>query len=170
MKDIHFTLVCLVIFTVLTARTLISSLPMAPTLDSDVNVSCIVQIEELICPSGMLSLQLPNGSVIIKEIISSVTEIELRINTISLGDFGRYYCNISVTSPQFPNIGLRAFEGIHLKGNVLSESSLNTNNSHYDCKSKFRYPTRNYKEQTITKIEMSKQASSKKMFGACKTL
>ena len=87
-----------------------------PKLDSNVSISCTVQFEELVCPSGVLTLQLPNRSIIENVISSSATKIALKICGISLEDFGKYYCNISVTSPQFPNVGLRAFESINLQG------------------------------------------------------
>ncbi len=87
-------------------------------LGSEVRILCEVRIEEILCPSGSFFLQLPNGTVITEIISASMSIIELNIAATSLKDFGRYYCNISIISPQFPNIGLRAFEGLQLQSKL----------------------------------------------------
>ena len=90
-----------------------------PEVDASVVLLCQVQIEELLCPSGTLSLQVANGTIITSTISSSVSEIILNLSPFTAEDFGKYYCNVTVLSPQFPQVGLRAFQGLDLEGIAL---------------------------------------------------
>lgn len=78
-------------------------------------LTCQVTTEELLRPTGMIFLQLPNGTVITDTIESSTLNFTLQLNPFSFEDKGKYYCNISITSPEFPQIGLRTFKGITLE-------------------------------------------------------
>ena len=86
-----------------------------PNLGANFSVVCQVQIEELLRPSGMLFLQLSNGTVISKLIDSAITTILIEFDAFTIDDFGKYYCNASITSPEFPDVGLRVFQGTNLE-------------------------------------------------------
>ena len=101
------------------AQITLSSDPTASEVDECATLTCRVQVEELLCPSGTLFLQLSNGSIITETISSSETEIILEIKLFTADDFGQYYCNISIVSPQFPLFGLFAFETLILEGMSL---------------------------------------------------
>lgn len=108
----------IIFLTALTAQVILSADPLIPEVNTNVTLTCQVQVEELLCPSGTLSLQLPNGTVITTTISSPETEIIFELDPFLADDFGKYFCNVTVLSPQFPQVGFRAFQGLDLEGNA----------------------------------------------------
>lgn len=93
-----------------------------PLLGDDLTLLCQVETEELLRPSGMIFLQLVNGTIISNRIESATTAIAFQFLPFADRDIGRYFCNVSITSPEFPETGLRAFKDITL----LNSSKYNT--------------------------------------------
>lgn len=103
-----------VLFAALNAAVSVTSMPEIPMIGSTFSLLCQVTTEELLCPSGSISLQLPNGAVLSSTILSSTTVLTFQLNSLSADDFGRYFCNASLTSPEFPEVRLLVFEGFDL--------------------------------------------------------
>lgn len=89
--------------------------PKSPSIGVNLTLTCQVTTEELLRPSGMIFLQLPNGTIINDTIDSATLNYTLQLNPFTIEDEGKYYCNISITSPEFPQTGLRTFKGITLE-------------------------------------------------------
>lgn len=92
----------------------LTAIPEVPSLGDDLTLLCQVEIEELLRPSGLIFLQLVNGTIISDNIESATTTLTLQFIPFADRDVGRYFCNVSVTSPEFPETGLRAFKDITL--------------------------------------------------------
>lgn len=75
---------------------------------------CQIETDELLRASGEIFLQLANNSVISNEINAATTNLAFEISSFSQTDVGTYYCNASVTSPEFPGAVLRIFQGTNL--------------------------------------------------------
>ncbi len=101
-------------FSAINATLNVTFLPEIPSLGSDFLLSCQVSTEDLLCPSGTIFLQLPNGTTVSNRIRSSTAILTFHFNPLMVGNLGRYYCNASLTSPEFPEVGLRVFRGIDL--------------------------------------------------------
>lgn len=98
------------LFVALNARLSIITEPEMPIFGSNFTLVCQVQTEELLQPSGMIFLQFPNGTVISDLITSATTTITLQLSSFTINYIGKYYCNVSITSPEFPAVGLRVFQ------------------------------------------------------------
>lgn len=96
------------------AQVSITTIPEVPSLGDDLTIVCLVETEELIRASGTIFLQLMNGTIISANIESAMTSLMLQFVPFTSRDVGRYFCNVSVTSPEFPETGLRAFKDITL--------------------------------------------------------
>ena len=96
------------------AQVSVTAIPEVPSVGDDLTVICQVQTEELIRASGTIFLQLVNGTIISANIESAMTTLMLQFLPFTSRDVGRYFCNVSVTSPEFPETGLRAFKDITL--------------------------------------------------------
>lgn len=94
---------------------MITTEPDKPGLEANFTISCQIKADELLRPSGMIFLQLPNGSILSDHIVSPQTLLAFEIVPFTFSDTGKYYCNASVISPEFPEVGLRIFEGINLE-------------------------------------------------------
>lgn len=98
-------------FAAINGKVILTTDPSIPVLGSELTLLCQVEVNELLRPSIVLFLQLPNGTVIESENTSILLEFDL----FTLDDMGRYYCNASVTSPEFPQVGLRIFQSVLLE-------------------------------------------------------
>lgn len=103
------------LFTAINAVVSITTQPDVPSLEENITLSCSIITEELLNASGIIFLQLPNGTILSDSITSAVATLVLMIDSFTAQDEGKYYCNASVTSPEFPDVGLRVFEGIDLE-------------------------------------------------------
>lgn len=103
-----------IIITAINAQVSIAAIPEVPLLGDDLTLLCQVETEELLRPSGMIFLQLVNGTTISDSIQSPTTTIAFNFLPFGSRDIGRYFCNVSITSPEFPETGLRAFKDITL--------------------------------------------------------
>ena len=98
--------------TAINANVDITTDPRSPSIGDDLTLTCQVTTEELLRPAGMIFLQLPNGTIITDTIESASLNYTLQLDSFSFEDEGKYYCNISITSPEFPQSGLNTFKGI----------------------------------------------------------
>lgn len=98
----------------ISAQVNITAIPEVPTLGDNLTLICQVETEELLRPSGMIFLQLVNGTIISDSIQSATATLTLQFIPFTRRDVGKYFCNVSVTSPEFPETGLRAFKDITL--------------------------------------------------------
>ena len=101
------------------AQVSITTVPEVPSLDDDLTLTCQVETEVLLRPSGTLFLQLENGSIITVMIQSPIATLMFEFTPFTSQDVGKYYCNVSITSPEFPGTGLRAFKGIDLQDSCM---------------------------------------------------
>ena len=106
--------VYLIHFLALNAQVSLNTLPEVPLLGNDLRILCEVQIEEILQPFGEIFLQLANGTVLSKTVQSSTSTVILQLSPLLNEDLGRYYCNVSIASPEFPEVGLQTFKAIDL--------------------------------------------------------
>lgn len=102
-------------FAAITATVSVTTIPEQPLLGSNLTLLCQVETEELLLANGTICLQLPNNTVISDSIGSSTATLSFELNPFTINDKGKYYCNASITSPEFPMGRLFAFEGFTLE-------------------------------------------------------
>lgn len=134
-----------VLIAAISAQVSITTIPEVPLLGDDVTLLCQVETEELLRATGMVFLQLANGNIVSDRIQSPTTAINFRFLPLANRDAGRYFCNVSITSPEFPETGLRAFKDITL----LNSSKYTTANSSMEYYCNAAVPTSSPMSSTI---------------------
>ncbi len=91
---------------------ILTTFPAAPSDGGNLTLVCQVKVNDLLNPSGKVTLQHSNGSFLPDIIKSPMTTIHWDLNPAN--HFGRYYCNASIVSPEFPEVGLYIYHDIIL--------------------------------------------------------